>query len=116
MSVQIESDLKEFLDRFDQKLDRLDQKIDQKIDKLSQDVDQKIGRLDQKIDKLSQDVTKLQVGQAEIKGEIKTLDTKVDGLDKRISNQEFTNRGVLVSLIIVILGGAAKFLGMLGNL
>ncbi len=45
MSVQIESDLKEFLDRFDQKLDRLDQKIDQKIDKLSQDVDQKIGRL-----------------------------------------------------------------------
>lgn len=86
MSIQIESDLKEILKSIDTKLD-----------------------------KLSEDVTELKVGQARIEGDIKALDTKVDGLDKRVGNQEFTNRGVLVGLIVVILGGAAKFLGMVGN-
>jgi archaellum component FlaC len=97
VSIQIESDLKEILTRIDTKLD-----------------------------KLSEDVTELKVGLAEVKGDIKTvdeklsgqikaLDTKVDGLDKRVSNQEFTNRGILVGLILVILGGAAKIFGMVGN-
>ncbi len=52
--------------------------------------------------------------EAEVKGDIKSLDTKVEQLDKRIANQEFTNRGVLVGLILVILGGAVK-LFELGN-
>ena len=82
--------------------------------------------IDNKLDKLSEDVTELKVGQAEIKGDIKAiderlsgqikaLDTKVEQLDKRVGNQEFTNRDVLVGLIVVILGGAAKFFGMIGN-
>ncbi|HEY9772013.1 MAG TPA: hypothetical protein V6C71_26510 [Coleofasciculaceae cyanobacterium] len=96
MSIQIESDLKEIL------------------------------TIDNKLDKLSEDVTELKIGQARLEGkletvdqrlsgQIKSLDTKVDQLDKRVGNQEFTNRGVLVGLIIVILGGAAKFFGMIGN-
>jgi hypothetical protein len=36
-------------------------------------------------------------------------------LDKRVGNQEFTNRSILVGLILVILGGAAKIFGMVGN-
>ena len=51
---------------------------------------------------------------ADVKGDIKSLNTKVEQLDKRIANQEFTNRGVLVGLILVILGGAIK-LFELGN-
>lgn len=93
MSIQVETDLKDILNKFDQKLDKLDGKLD----------------------KLSEDVTELKVSLAEVKGDIKALDTKVEGLDKRVGNQEFTNRGVLVGLIVVILGGAAKFFGLVGN-
>jgi uncharacterized protein YoxC len=115
MSIQIESDLKEILAKFDQKLDKLDSKLD----------------------KLTEDVTELKVGQAKLEGKINAIDEKlsgqiksvderlsgkidalgttVSGLDKRVSNQEFTNRGVLVGLILVILGGAAKFFGFMNN-
>jgi hypothetical protein len=51
MSIQIESDLKEILNKIDQKIDKLDEKFTLKLDKLSQDV------------------SDLKVGQAEIKGE-----------------------------------------------
>ncbi len=90
------------------------------------DIADVLGQISQKLDKIDSRLTKLEVGQAEIKGEIKTvdeklsgqikaLDTKVEQLDKRVGNQEFTNRGVLVGLIVVILGSAAKFFGMVGN-
>lgn len=65
--------------------------------------------------KLLEEVNELKLGQAEIKGDIKALDTKVEQLDKRVGNQEFTNRGVLIGLVVVILGGAAKFFGFVGN-
>ena len=58
-NIQIESDLKEILDKFDQKLDKLDGKLD----------------------KLREDVTELKISLAEVKGGIKLLDTKVEGLD-----------------------------------
>ncbi len=89
-------------------------------------LDSRFDKLDNRLDKIDERLNKLEVGQAEIKGDIKAideklsgqikaLDTKVEQLDKRIGNQEFTNRGVLVGLIIVILGGAAKFFGIVGN-
>ncbi|MEM7594070.1 MAG: hypothetical protein AAF383_21600 [Cyanobacteria bacterium P01_A01_bin.83] len=72
-------------------------------------------QISQKLDRLSADVTDLKVGQAKIEGKIEALDTKVEQFDKRIGNQEFTNRGVLIGLIVVILGGAAKLFGLMGN-
>jgi predicted nucleic acid-binding Zn-ribbon protein len=65
--------------------------------------------------KLLDEVNDLKLGQSEIKGEIKALNTNVEQLDKRIGNSELTNRGVLIGLIVVILGGAAKFFGIVGN-
>ncbi|AFZ36665.1 hypothetical protein Sta7437_3156 [Stanieria cyanosphaera PCC 7437] len=56
------------------------------------------------------EISDLKVSLEEVKGDLKALDIKVDQLDKRISNQEFTNRGVLVGLILVILGGAINCL------
>lgn len=79
--------------------------INQKLDKLTQDV----------AELKTKDITELKIGQAEIKGEIKALDTKVEQLDKRINNQEFTNRGILIGIIVIILGGAAKLFGIVGN-
>lgn len=76
-------------------------------------------RIEGKIDKIDERLTKLEIGQAEIKGEIKALDerltTEIKGLTARVAYQEFTNRGILIALVVAILGGAAKFLGFIGN-
>jgi prefoldin subunit 5 len=97
MNITIEQDLKEYLDRFEQKIDKLDEKFEQKLDKL----EQKIDKVDEKVDKLSI--------------EMATVKTKLDGLDKRMENQEFLSRGVLIGLIVAILGGFAKLFGLIGN-
>jgi peptidoglycan hydrolase CwlO-like protein len=87
-------------------------RIEGKIDSLQRDVNQKFDKIDERL-------TKLEIGQAEIKGEIKALDerltTEIKGLTARVAYQEFTNRGILIALVVAILGGAAKFLGFIGN-
>ncbi len=84
MSVTIETDLKEILDQINHKLENIQSNI---ID--------------------------LKIGQTELKGEIKALDTKVEGLSTRVQNQEFTSRAILGSLVLVILGSALKMFGFL---
>jgi transposase len=42
---------------------------------------------------------------------VEPFEEKVEGLSKRIDNQEFVSRGVLIGLIIAIAGGAAKLFG-----
>lgn len=74
-----------------------------------------LGEIKDEIKTISDRLNKIEVGQAEIKGEIKALDTKVEQLDKGVGNQEFTNRGILIGIIIVILGGVAKFFELVGN-
>ena len=76
-------------------------------------------RIEGKIDSLQRDVNKLEIGQSEIRGDIKALDerltTEIKGLTARVANQEFTNRGILIALVVAILGGAAKLFGFLPN-
>ena len=48
---------------------------------------------------------------SEIKGEIKALNVKVDQLEKRIGNVEFSSRGILIGIGVVILGGLAMLFG-----
>jgi peptidoglycan hydrolase CwlO-like protein len=115
-NIQVESDLKDILNKFDQKLDKLDSKLD----------------------KLTGDVTEIKVSLAEVKGDLKTtdeklsgqiktldekvsgqkvaLDTKSDQLEKRISNQELFNRIIGGSLVVSILGGIAGFFWMANKL
>jgi hypothetical protein len=57
------------------------------------------------------DLTDLKVSQAEIRGDIKVLDEKVTGIAKRLENQEFVSKGILGGLLLVVLGGAAKYFG-----
>ena len=57
----------------------------------------------------------IQITLETIKGDIKALDTKVEQIDKRVSNQEFTNRGILIGLILTLLGGALKIFGWMPN-
>jgi hypothetical protein len=76
-------------------------------------------RIESKIDKIDERLTKLEIGQAELKGElkgdIKVLDEKIEGLTVRVGYQEFTNRGILIALVVAVLGGAAKLFGFLPN-
>jgi chromosome segregation ATPase len=87
MSITIETDLKEILDKLDQKMDRqfaqidqkmdrLDQKMDRQFAQLDQKMDRQFAQLDQKIERTQEDITKLQIGQAKIEGDIKALDNK----------------------------------------
>jgi predicted nuclease with TOPRIM domain len=87
--------LEEILSRFEQKMDR------------------QFAEINQKLEKIDDRLNKLEISQAELSGEIKTLDEKVSGIGKRLDNQEFINRGILVSVIIALLGGAAKLFDIL---
>ena len=72
----------------ERKIDTLQRDVDQKIDYFQRDVDQKFGTL-------QKDVNDLKVETAAIKGEIKTLDQKVEGMDKRLEKVE-DNYAILV--------------------
>jgi hypothetical protein len=58
MSITIETDLKEILDKLDQKMDR------------------QFDKLEQKVDRMQGDITELKLGQIKIEGDIKALDNK----------------------------------------
>ncbi len=83
-------------------------RIESKIDFLEK-------RMDERFDKVDDRLTKLEIGQAELKAElkedIKVLDEKIEGLTVGVAYQEFTNRGILIALVVAVLGGAAKLFG-----
>ena len=115
--------------------------IETSLEKVLDQINQNLKETNQKLDALQKDVTDIKVGQvrleAELKGEIKALDERltgevkalderltgeiktlnanVTGMSKRLDNQEFVSRGVLVALIVAILGGLAKLFGFIGN-
>ena len=92
-------------------------------------------KVDRQLTEMNQRLMKLEVGQAELSGDIKALDerlsgeikalderlsgdiktlsAKVDGLGKRLDNQEFLNRGVAVAVLAALLAGSAKLFGLL---
>jgi lipid II:glycine glycyltransferase (peptidoglycan interpeptide bridge formation enzyme) len=75
------------------------------------DLKEILTKIDQKLDHIEQDLTQLKIGQESLKGNINVLDEKVTGLSKRLENQEFTGRGILIALIVALIGGAAKLFG-----
>ena len=79
------------------------------------DLTEILSEIKEDIKTISNRLNTIEVGQAEIKGDLKALDTKVEQLDKRVGNQELTNRGILVGLVVIILGGAAKLFGLISN-
>ena len=111
ITYSLESVLKEIKDSI--------KEVNQKIDTLQQDVNQKIDslekRIDERFDKVEDRLTKLEIGQADLKGDTKVLDEKIEGLTVRVAYQEFTNRGILIALVVAVLGGAAKLFGFFPN-
>jgi transketolase len=98
-----------------QKMDRQFAEVNQKMDRQFAEVNQKMDRqfteVNKKLETIDGRLNKLEIGQAELSGEIKTLEEKVSGIDKRLDNQEFINRGVLVAVIIALISGVVKLFG-----
>ena len=108
MSITVEVELKDFLIQINQKLDNLQKDVtDIKIE-LSE-VKGEIKRLEVKIDGVEKRL------EEKIDGVEKRLEGKIDGVEKRLENQEFVSRGILVALIVTILGGLAKLFGLVGS-
>ncbi len=63
--------------------------------------------LDKKVDV---GFAKVDTGFAEVKGEIKRIDEKINGWDKRLENSEKISYTTLTALILAVVGGIAKFL------
>lgn len=82
---------------------------------IEQDLKEILPKLNQKLDGLQKDIADLKVGQTEIKGEIKALAERINGLYERVKSQDFINREILLGLILAILGGLAKLFGFVGN-
>jgi predicted RNase H-like nuclease (RuvC/YqgF family) len=113
--VTVTYSLEEILTRFEQNMNRQFTEVNQKIDKQSAEVNQKI---DKQSAEVNQRLTQLEIGQATLSGEIKTLeekinglDNKIDGISKRIDNQEIISRGVVIGLLVAVIGGLAKIFG-----
>ena len=104
--------LEAVLTRIESKIDSLEKRMDEKIDSLEK-------RMNERFDKIEDRLTKVEIGQAELKaelkGDIKVLDEKIEGLTARVGYQEFTNRGILIALVVAVLGGAAKLFGFFPN-
>ena len=83
-------------------------RIEGKIDNLQRDVTQKFDKIDERL-------TKLEIGQSELKGDIKALDSKLIETDKRINDLNgrlnITSNaflGIVGILVTGILGILAK--------
>lgn len=103
-NMNVEFDLKKILTEFKQGFDKIDARFD---------------KLERKVDKVGEDVSDLKTNlarvEAELKGEIKVLEEKVDGMTKRVDAQEFINRGVIVGLLLAVLGGLTKIFGLVSK-
>ncbi|MCZ8116611.1 MAG: DUF4164 domain-containing protein [Microcystis sp. LE18-22.4A] len=109
--TRIESKIDSLEKRMDEKIDSLEKRMNDRFDK----VDERFDKVDERFDKVEDRLTKLEIGQADLKGDIKVLDEKVEGLTVRVAYQEFTNRGILIALVVAVLGGAAKLFGFFPN-
>ena len=99
--------LESVLTRIESKIDNLQRDVNQKFDNLQRDMDQKFDSLqkdvNQKFDTLQKDVNDLKIETTEIKGDIKTLDQKVETMDKRLEKVE-DNYAILVKDIADLKG------------
>ncbi len=123
MATIIETDLKEVLGEIKQQLNRIQGDIaDLKLNQARME-EKLTGQIAAVEEKLTGQITAVEeklTGQIvaveeKLTGKINVLDEKVTGFGKRLENQEFTNRGILIALIVALIAGAAKLFGFLPN-
>lgn len=105
---QIQTDLKEILNKFDQKLD----KLDGKIDKLSDDFDHKLEQLDNKINLLSNGVTDINLRLTKVETK---LDSEFSASKEDIKEIKGSQKAQIWTLIGVLITAVAGFLVAVGR-
>jgi transketolase len=111
VNQKMEKQFAEVNQKMDRQFAEVNQKMDRQFAEVNQKMDRQFAEVNQKLETIDNRLNKLEVGQAELSGEIKTLEEKVIGIDKRLDNQEFINRGVLVAVIIALISGVVKLFG-----
>jgi hypothetical protein len=86
-------------ERLSGQISLVDEKLSAQINLVDEKLSGQIGLVDEKVS-----------------GQISLVDEKVSGLGKRLEFQEFINRSILAGLILLVLGGAAKYLGIMPKL
>ncbi|AFY91819.1 hypothetical protein [Chamaesiphon minutus] len=117
MSISIETDLRDILNKLDQRFERMetnitDLKVGQaelrgQINTLDEKVEGQINTLDEKVE------GQINTLDEKVEGQINALNEKVDGLSKRFDSLEFTSRGILIGLAVAIIAGGAKLFGFI---
>jgi predicted nuclease with TOPRIM domain len=92
--IQISTDLKEYLDKFDQKLDRMDAKWEQKFEK----IDVKFEKMDAKFNKLQEEVTNIRIELVATQGSIKTLEVEVQNVKKKVDEIDTVQKTLVESV------------------
>ncbi|MGB5594310.1 MAG: hypothetical protein WBM32_07765 [Crocosphaera sp.] len=82
-------------------LEEILQDINSKLDKMDEKFEAKFEKIETKLDKIEERLTKLEVGQGEMKTELK-------GINKRLDSQEFINRSVAIGVIVALVTGVVK--------
>ena len=99
--------LKVSQERLSGQITSLDEKLTGQINSLDEKLTGQINSLDEK---LTGQINSLD---EKLTGKINVLDEKITGPGKRLDFQEFINRSILGGLILIVLGGAAKYLGIM---
>ena len=93
-NIQIESDLKEILNKLDQKLDNIDKKFEQKLDHLQKDVTDinlRLTKVETKLDSTVEDIKEIKGSQkAQIWTLIGVLITAVGGFIVAVGRSVFS--------------------------
>ena len=90
-------------ERLSGQITSLDEKLTGQINSLDEKLTGQINSLDEK---LTGQINSLD---EKLTGKINVLDEKITGQGKRLDFQEFINRSILGGLILIVLGGAAKY-------
>jgi archaellum component FlaC len=99
MTTVTENDLKELKDLINLRFQQMDSKFTQ--------IDSRFDRIETKIDNLVQDVNGVKI-------EIAKVQESIGGLDTRIKNLEFANRGIFISVTTgVLLTGLGALIKLL---
>ncbi|MEN9870740.1 MAG: hypothetical protein RLZZ171_1728 [Cyanobacteriota bacterium] len=111
-NIQIESDLKEILNKLDQKLDQIDNKFEQKLDQIDNKFEQKLDQIDnkfeQKLDHLQKDVTDINL-------RLTKVETKLDGTVVDIKEMKGSQNAQIWALIGVLITAVGGFLVAVGR-
>jgi hypothetical protein len=82
---------------------------------IESDLKEILNKLDGKLDNLQKDVTELKVGQAEVKGDIKRLDSNISTIKEDIKEIKGSQKAQIWTLIGVLITAVGGFIVAVGR-